>query len=304
MSARVVVSPKSHHGDQMFFLHEGNRHPVLDGEWLRQMGVRVPADVCIMDTDELQSYRPSGPVVRRWTANDFSSPPQDSRLVRQLLASSLAGSGVEFGAGSSPFPVPLECEVQFVDIFPYEVLRDHVYPGQHVDDLVIPSYLGSLDDMSQIADSSMDFVVACHVIEHVCDPLGALTESARVLRRGGLLALVVPEMRKTFDRDRALTTTEHIVLDHFEPDKTRDLEHYREFYTLAMRPPKDDMIEPLSLQKHAERGDIHYHVWTYESFMETLSIVCPKHAQLEVVWSHPSLTAEVDIEFYVLLRKF
>jgi ubiquinone/menaquinone biosynthesis C-methylase UbiE len=40
-----------------------------------------------------------------------------------------------------------------------------------------------------LADSSQDFVIANHLLEHLPDPIGALKEWYRVLRAGGTLFL-------------------------------------------------------------------------------------------------------------------
>lgn len=41
-------------------------------------------------------------------------------------------------------------------------------------------------------DNSIDRVIATHVLEHVPDPVAALTEWARVIRPGGVLSLILP----------------------------------------------------------------------------------------------------------------
>lgn len=55
------------------------------------------------------------------------------------------------------------------------------------------------------ADLPIDFVVASHVIEHIPNPIGWLQQVSEVLAPGGVLSLVVPDMRYTFDARRPLT---------------------------------------------------------------------------------------------------
>src|SRR4029077_6336696 len=43
--------------------------------------------------------------------------------------------------------------------------------------------------------------------------IGAIFNAIRVLKRGGIHLLVVPDMRRTFDRDRAGTTVAHMLAD-------------------------------------------------------------------------------------------
>ena len=55
------------------------------------------------------------------------------------------------------------------------------------------------DNLPMFAENEMDFIVARHVLEHFTDPVKALLEWKRVLKRGGVMVLVVPD-------DRALNT--------------------------------------------------------------------------------------------------
>src|SRR5207244_10348195 len=66
---------------------------------------------------------------------------------------------------------------------------------------------------ASIADSTLHFIISAHVVEHVRDPIGAIVNAIRVLKRGGIHLLVVPDMRRTFDRDRPETTVAHALAD-------------------------------------------------------------------------------------------
>lgn len=49
------------------------------------------------------------------------------------------------------------------------------------------------DDLYIFADDTLDYVVSRHTIEHFKDPKKAIIEWKRVLKRGGVLGLVVPD---------------------------------------------------------------------------------------------------------------
>ena len=72
-------------------------------------------------------------------------------------------------------------QVKYVDRLSVAELRRQ-YPELASRDLVPVAHIGSADDLSDIADASLDFVVACHVLEHIEDPTRALREIHRVLR--------------------------------------------------------------------------------------------------------------------------
>jgi len=83
-------------------------------------------------------------------------------------------------------------------------------------------------------DRSCDFVLASHVIEHFPDPIGALEEWLRVSRE--YILLVVPHRDRTLDRDRPLTSIAELERRHRE--------------------------------RFASEEDLHWSVWTGESFLE------------------------------------
>lgn len=57
----------------------------------------------------------------------------------------------------------------------------------------------------------LDFVIASHVMEHIPDPIGWLGQIAEMLVDGGVLALVVPDRRFTFDVNRPETTAAELI---------------------------------------------------------------------------------------------
>ena len=111
--------------------------------------------------------------------------------------------------------------------------------------------------------------------------------------------MVVPDKNVTFDRERGLTTLEHVIADYTRPCRERDWEHYIEFFSKAF--PQPDPIA--SASGVFERGDdIHFHVWTYETFNELIEYVRKNMDPWSSVWSRRRITNE-DIEFYLVLTK-
>ena len=60
-------------------------------------------------------------------------------------------------------------------------------------------------------DAPFDYVIASHVIEHIPDPVGWMAEVASVLRPGGILSLIIPDKRYSFDINRAVTDISDLV---------------------------------------------------------------------------------------------
>ena len=81
-------------------------------------------------------------------------------------------------------------------------------------------------------NSNFDFVLSSHCVEHVANPLKALFEWKRILRRHGHLLLVVPHYKYTFDHRRPLTSERHLIHDHAQEMGENDTTHIAEVLKL------------------------------------------------------------------------
>lgn len=192
-----------------------------------------------------QPFRTSGPAVRSFLAAQY-----------------FRGEGIEIGALSHPMRLPEGCSVKYVDAFTSEELRTQ-YPVelqgyQIVDvDIVTDAHL-----LSGIADGSLDFVIANHVLEHLEDPLLALRNMLRVLRSGGVLFLALPDKRHTFDKDRPCTTFEHILEDHRNGPELSRKAHHLEWIRLVEKLPESEVEGRLRVLAQEPDSGIHLHVWS------------------------------------------
>ncbi|MFM8893105.1 MAG: glycosyltransferase [Planctomycetia bacterium] len=116
--------------------------------------------------------------------------------------------GLEIGPLASPLVTKQEGPIEYVDHLDTAGLREKYGPDTSVDrerivdvDHVLEA--GRLP--AAVRSGRFDYVIAAHVFEHIADPLGWLCDCAAALRPGGLLALVVPDQRFTFDLPRPLT---------------------------------------------------------------------------------------------------
>lgn len=191
------------------------------------------------------------------------------------LAKYLAGSGIEIGALHSPQRInKKKCQVRYVDWLNKEGLIKH-NPTVLPEDIRDPDIVASATDLSVIANESENFVIANQIVEHLPNPIKALVEFHRVLRKGGILYLSIPDKRYTIDKDRPITTLSHVVGDYKKNTSIEnDTNHYEEWAEFVEeKRPKESPLR-WKLEDILKVGcAIHFHVWTPESVVEILNYV-------------------------------
>lgn len=83
-------------------------------------------------------------------------------------------------------------------------------------------------DLSIIPNDAYDFVLSSNNLEHIANPMKAIEEFHRVLKKDGIILIVVPNKEVTFDHDRQYTTFEHILEDYQNNVGEDDLTHLSE----------------------------------------------------------------------------
>ena len=133
------------------------------------------------------------------------------------------------------------------------------------------------------------------------NPIGALVNWLRVVRDGGLVYLIVPDKRRTFDRLRVRTTLAHLVLDYERPSAERDFEHFLDY--ARVRAPRHDRSRPSPKRRGCATPTS---ASTSTSFFRRTSCGWSKwidgHVTPVSIVEGPVLSPAVD-EFHVLLRK-
>lgn len=198
--------------------------------------------------------------------------------LRQTVADYyLRGSGIEVGALHNPLQVPAWVEVKYVDRMSVEDLKKH-YPELSELNLVEVDILDDGEHLKTIPTESQDFVIANHFIEHCQDPIRAIENGLRVLKSGGILYLGVPDKRHTFDKDRPLTTLEHLLKDYHEGPAWSRKYHFLDYTKYAWLCYKsedegqdDPRIEAEALRFMEMDYSIHFHVWTQAEILELLA---------------------------------
>ena len=213
--------------------------------------------------------------------------------IRKALADQfIKGVGIEIGALHNPFPVPKNINLTYVDRLSQAELKKHYpelgnanFPYAVVDDG---------ETLKTFKDSSLDFIIASHFIEHTQNPIGTLENFNRVLKLDGIALLVIPDRRATFDRERNPTSWEHVYADYKNGPQHSYEAHLNEWAALV-----EHAVDVQSRVDELRRiqYSIHFHVWTNHEFIYFLNKL------VELMPLHVVHFQSVTDEMYAVLQK-
>ena len=234
---------------------------------------------------------------------------------RSVIGRTLSGDVLEIGPGNEPFPVVPGARVCYADRS-VKGGRDKNWPelvGSPQGPQADLNINLDVDGLAPIPDCSLDAVIACHVIEHLANPIAALREFERVLRRKGRLVLVVPDRNVTFDSVRQPSPLAQVLAKFHQGVTQVDDEDIREFCSaIYYQPPflptavrdwyNPQRLDAELLELHRRRS-IHVHCWSPEEFA---SLIAGLLADGLVSWKFADLYLPGDprqIEFGLVLER-
>lgn len=142
--------------------------------------------------------------------------------------------------------------------------------------------------LSMVADHSYDFVLSSHNLEHFANPVKALKEWQRIAVPRGLLILVLPNFRYTFDHRRQPTAVRHMLEDHEQNTPESDLSHLPEIlekHDLSLDPaagtPEEFRRRSLA---NFENRCLHHHVFDERNVHELLTVLGMDVLAVETAW--------------------
>ncbi len=180
--------------------------------------------------------------------------------------------GLEIGACDLP-TVPKEVgNCEFADFrYPEEMVRLWNLDPEAV---VPVNYILQRDTKIHLQiQKKFDYVVLCHVIEHIPNPIGYIQDLQNLLNPGGTILIACPDKRRTPDAPRPSTPLEHLLDDYYNDCNYPSLEHILECAKVWCDEVKQKSAE--SATEFYEWGchnfesgfaDAHCHVWRDEEF--------------------------------------
>jgi SAM-dependent methyltransferase len=159
-------------------------------------------------------------------------------------------------------------------------------------------FVAEATDLSRFEDDAYDFLLSSHAIEHTANPLKALGEWIRVVRPGGLFAIIVPHAEGTFDHRRPVTALTHLIEDRDSDVGESDLTHLDEILSLhdLSRDPGGGDLETFRARslRNLENRCLHQHVFDTAS-----AVAMVEHAGLGIFF----VQALAPHDIVILARK-
>jgi 2-polyprenyl-3-methyl-5-hydroxy-6-metoxy-1,4-benzoquinol methylase len=183
----------------------------------------------------------------------------------------LKGNGLEIGGLNNPLIIPKECTIKYLDIEEASDIKSSFIELNNIN-LVKTDYIGDVgkSNVMNITNTEFDFIIMNHVIEHVANPIQAIKNVWSGIKEGGQLVISVPDKNYTFDKDRPISTFEHILSDYYRGMTDVIDEHYIDFLSYVcpeVFSSSEKFTDALSsVRKRRE----HVHVWDSISFRNHL----------------------------------
>jgi len=179
----------------------------------------------------------------------------------------LRGQGIEIGALHRPLALYEGATAKYVDRLSTEDVRRY-YPDVGDKPQVNVDIVDDAETLATIADESVAFVIANHMLEHTRNPIATVRNFLRVTEPGGILFMAIPDKRYTFDIDRNVTPFAHIREDYLHGPERSDRQHYEEWARFVRKFGSEEEIQLQAEKMLGERQNIHFHVWTYPEIVE------------------------------------
>jgi SAM-dependent methyltransferase len=200
--------------------------------------------------------------------------------------------GLEIGPLASPRVHKSEGPIRYLDHASAAELKQKYETDlgmrHRLDEIVDVDYvIGDKQTISDavVADAPFDYVIACHVLEHIPDPIDWMDDIARILRPGGLLSLVIPDKRYCFDINRSLTEVSDLVDANLRRLRQPSFREVYDFNSKALL----DMVDTTAVWK----GDVDYSAATRQSVGD------PDRFALEACRKMQTDDAFVDVHCHV-----
>ena len=155
--------------------------------------------------------------------------------------------GVEIGGPSNDTGTIIYNNANSIDNV---VFSNNTIWGNHTDvynfspDKTGKVIINDVVNMSSVENDCYDFCFSSHSLEHIANPLKAVSEWLRIIKNGGYIIIVVPEKSLCFDHRRDYSMFSTLLLQYEKNVGEDDLSTLSEIlmkHDLIMDPPAGDL---------------------------------------------------------------
>lgn len=151
--------------------------------------------------------------------------------------------------------------------------------------------------LDKIKNEVYDFVLSCNNLEHMANPLAAIFEWKRILKKDGALLLILPKKEANFDHKRPFTTIEHLISDYNNKTNEDDMTHLDEILKLhdLKRDPQAKSYNNFVARcnDNIRNRCMHHHVFNQNLLKEIMEF-----CSMEILKQYSSLT-----DHYIVAKK-
>lgn len=203
--------------------------------------------------------------------------------------------GLEIGGPSAIFTsrggIPIYDVVRGLDICNYSNLtiwkinikNDATY--NYSKNKFMAQYISEATNLDFAFDGKYDFVISSNCLEHIANPMKAIQEWTRVIKKTGLILIVVPNKDYCFDHKRATTELSHLIDDFEKGIGEDDLTHLKEIlklHDLRMDRDAGDLASFIARSKdNIKYRALHHHVFSLDVLKEMVD-----YFNLKVILAH------------------
>jgi len=157
-------------------------------------------------------------------------------------------------------------------------------------------YITDAIDCHGVGQRRYDFVLSCNSLEHIANPLRAVKKWSGLLRRNGLLLIVVPRKESNFDHRRAVVEFEHLITDYKNNTGECDMKHLAEI--LKLHDLRLDLPAGTSIQfKKRSEANLYNRCLHHHVFDESVLCKIYKYFDLSIL---NTITTHTD---YIIIGK-
>lgn len=237
---------------------------------------------------------------------------QDFR--REIVAPHLPGltSCLEIGPFMRPTLSGEEVQLRTLDYYTTEQLRTQAEKLGRNPDLVIPvDYVVAGEQYDAVVLEKFSIIIACHVLEHIVEFVKFFQTMGNMLEENGMLLIVLPDKRYSFDRLRPNSSFAQIVYEYLDPDVERQKKLYsietEVYYDFAVTGRKNDVgkrLHPDNLKTSLARWHpgCHCHVFEFEDAVRRIFLPLCGTGFIDFTLVTATLSRQLG-EFALLFRK-